>query len=123
MKSTENEKLYYSIGEVSKILEIPASTLRFWEKEFRSVKPYKNKRGERFYLNSDIEELKKIHHLTKEKGFTLSGAKEQLKKNESANDNQEIIKKLKPIKEKLLMLRSIVEQTENSSKQSNGLLF
>lgn len=77
-----DDKLFYSIAEVSKILQLPYSTLRYWEKEFKSLKPYKNKRGVRFYKWKDIDLLKKIVYLTKEKQYTLDGAKKALKEKE-----------------------------------------
>ncbi len=76
------DKLFYSIAEVSKILNLPYSTLRYWEKEFRGLKPYKNKRGVRFYRWKDIELLRKIVYLTKEKQYTIDGAKKVLKEKE-----------------------------------------
>ena len=72
------EKLFYSIGEVSEILEVPVSTIRFWENEFDILKPRKNKKGNRLFLPEDLRNLKIIHHLLKEKGMTLAGAKKQL---------------------------------------------
>lgn len=79
-KLEAEDKLYYSISEVSKMLDVNASLIRFWEKEFGSfVKPKKNRNGKRMFTNDDIRILKKIHHLTKEKGYTLAGAKNLLK--------------------------------------------
>jgi DNA-binding transcriptional MerR regulator len=72
------EKLFYSIGEVSDILEVPVSTIRFWENEFDILKPRKNKKGNRLFMPEDLKNLKIIHHLLKEKGMTLAGAKKQL---------------------------------------------
>lgn len=74
-KTFEIEKLYYSIGEVADMFEVNASLIRFWEKEFPQLHPKKNSRGNRVYSKKDIELFKKIHHLVKEKGFTLDGAK------------------------------------------------
>ena len=73
------EKLYYTIGEVSKAFKVNASLVRFWEKEFEILKPKKNKKGTRRYSAIDINNFQTIHHLVKEKGYTLEGAKEQLK--------------------------------------------
>jgi len=55
--------------------------LRFWEKEFTEIKPFKNKKGERYYTRQDIDIIKTIHYLTKTKGYTLKGAKEAMKSN------------------------------------------
>lgn len=73
------EKLYWSIGEVAEMLGVTQSLLRFWETEFDEIKPRKNKKGTRSYTASDIEMLRRIYYLTKECGFTLDGAKEQLR--------------------------------------------
>ena len=64
-----NEKIYYSIGEVSKIIGISTSKIRFWEKEFDSIKPKKNKKGNRIFNKKELNKLKLIHHLLKEKNI------------------------------------------------------
>ncbi len=81
----EVEKLYYTISEVSELLGVNASLIRFWEKEFDQLAPKKNMRGNRQFTMRDIEVLRRIHHLVKERGFTLEGAKKFLRdrKNEA----------------------------------------
>jgi DNA-binding transcriptional MerR regulator len=70
------EKLYYSISEVASMMKVNASLIRFWEKEFNSyIKPKKNRNGKRMFTQQDIDVLNQIYHLTKEKGYTLSGAR------------------------------------------------
>ena len=81
MEDKEIEKMYYSIREVADMLEVTTTTLRFWEKEFGNIKPYKNKKGDRYFTKKDLEVIKTIHYLTKEKGHTLQGAKDALKAN------------------------------------------
>ena len=108
----ETQKLYYSITEVSEMFELNASTLRFWEKEFDVLKPTKNKKGNRLFTQKDIDLLRKIVELVKQKGYTIQGAKDQLKSNLSQknidnnnnNNNQKVIEKLKLIKSKLIKL-------------------
>jgi DNA-binding transcriptional MerR regulator len=78
-KSYEIEKLYFSIGEVAEMFDVNTSLIRFWEKEFPQLHPKKNTRGNRVYSKKDIELFKKIHHLVKEKGYTLEGAKNALR--------------------------------------------
>jgi DNA-binding transcriptional MerR regulator len=97
------EKLYYSIGEISEVFNVNASLIRFWEKEFEILKPKKNSKGTRRYSSIDIEKLQTIHHLVKEKGYTLDGAKEQLK---ILNKNFEVIKKLEKVKSNLINIRN-----------------
>jgi DNA-binding transcriptional MerR regulator len=77
-KEKKVEKLYYSIGEVAGMLEVPVSTIRFWENEFNILKPMKNKKGNRLFTPADIKNLRIIHHLVKEEGMTLAGAKKRL---------------------------------------------
>jgi DNA-binding transcriptional MerR regulator len=72
------EKLFYSIGEVSEILGVPVSTVRFWENEFDILKPRKNKKGNRLFMPEDLRNLKIIHNLVKVRGMTLAGAKKHL---------------------------------------------
>ncbi len=83
-----NTKRYYSISEVAEIFSINPSHIRFWEKEFDILKPKKNKKGNRFFTIKDVENLKLIYHLVKERGFTLRGAKAKL------NQNKEDIAKI-----------------------------
>lgn len=97
------DKLFYIIGEVSEELELSIPTLRFWEKEFEDLKPHKNKRGVRYYKKEDIELLKRIKYLTRDCGFTIEGAKSQLKN--KPNNNYEVVNNLKEIKEFLLSLK------------------
>lgn len=72
------EKLYYSISEVAEMFNINQSNLRFWEKEFKQLKPKRNKGNTRFYTNEDIQTIKNIIFLVEEKKLTLDGAKLQL---------------------------------------------
>src|SRR3712207_4659218 len=71
----ERKKLYYSIGEVAKMLGVTPSLLRYWEKEFDTVKPRKIGRGNRQFTEADIEKLRFLHHLIKKEGHTLEGAR------------------------------------------------
>lgn len=104
---SSEDKLYYSISEVSKMLEVNASLIRFWEKEFALyVKPKKNRNGKRMFTNEDIRVLKKIHHLTKEKGYTLNGAKNILKSDKkNINKDTQISSTLKDIRSFLIELK------------------
>ena len=100
------EKLYYSIGEVAEMFELPVSTIRFWENEFDVLKPMKNKKGNRLFTPVDIKNLKIIHRLVKEEGMTLSGAKKKLsEKWEETEYKYEITEALGKIKSILLDIR------------------
>ena len=100
------EKLYYSIGEVARMFDVNTSLLRFWEKEFTILQPQKNDRGKRLYARKDIENLKLVYNLVKERGYTLQGAKEYLRnKPDQAEKELEIVNTLKELKTFLLNLR------------------
>lgn len=75
------KKKYYSIGEVSEMLDVKPSLIRFWETEFSQLSPRKNRKGNRTYTEGDIEILRQIYYLVKERKFTLKGAQEKLKQN------------------------------------------
>ena len=100
------EKLFYPIGEVAQMYGVNVSLIRFWENEFDILKPKKNKKGNRMFTKTDLENLDVIFHLVKERGFTLDGAKKKLKENKKDTiDNISIIKKLKEIRTFLVDLR------------------
>ena len=101
-----DSKLYYSIGEVAEIMGVNASLIRFWEKEFDVIQPHKNKKGNRLFTKKDIENLKLIQYLVKERGFTLEGARQKLKDNPATAEREsEITDRLKKVREFLLELK------------------
>jgi len=105
-KEPKSEKHYYSIGEVAGKFGLAPSTLRFWEKEFDTIKPFKNKKGDRFYTQEDIDHLSLINHMVKERGMTLKGAKTKIKENKTETENTfEIVQKLQMIKSYLLEIK------------------
>ena len=77
----ELSKQYYKIKEVAEILDVPQSTLRFWEKEFPMIKPIRSSHNIRYYRPQDIELLRIIHYLIKDKGLKIEAAREQLRSN------------------------------------------
>jgi DNA-binding transcriptional MerR regulator len=92
-------KRYYSIGEVAKIFEVNASALRFWEKEFAELSPKKNDRGVRKYTPENMETVRRIYHLVKERGFTLKGARKKYKDNpEDTVNTEDVVRRLLRIK-------------------------
>ena len=89
-------KNYYKIGEVAEILGIPASTLRFWEKEFTIIKPKRNSKNTRFYTPEDVETIKMVYYLVKEKGLKLDAAQQQIRVNRhNVSQRSEVINRLK----------------------------
>ncbi len=96
------EKKYYKIREVAEILNIPASTLRFWEDKFTIIKPKRNAHGTRFYTPSDIETIRMVHYLVKEKGLKIDAAQEQIKHNHSGvSQRHKAVERLKKIRAEL----------------------
>ncbi len=107
LKEKEITKMYYSISEVSKMFDVRQSTLRYWEKEFDILQPKKNKKGTRYFTQADIDNLKIIFHLVKERGFTIQGAKDKIKGNKEDTINTvEIMGSLKRVKDFLLEIKS-----------------
>jgi DNA-binding transcriptional MerR regulator len=100
------EKLYYSISEVSKMFSVAPSLIRFWEGEFETIKPKKSNNGNRQFTKADIEQIKLIYHLVKEKGYTLAGAKDVLKSgSQKPHDLMVVINSLEKVKGFLLELK------------------
>jgi DNA-binding transcriptional MerR regulator len=105
-KEKKIEKLFYPIGEVAKIFDVSVSSIRYWEKEFNILKPKKNKKGNRMFTKKDLDNLRIIYHLTKERGFTLEGARKKLRDNKTDTiENVEIINHLKNIRKFLVEFR------------------
>ena len=102
----KSSKLYYSIGEVSKMFDVNTSLIRFWEKEFSILKPKKNAKGNRLFTQKDVDNLHIIDNLVKERGFTLEGAKKKMKENKSDVMNEaEMLKSLKKVRSFLFDLK------------------
>jgi DNA-binding transcriptional MerR regulator len=100
------DKRYYTIGEVAEMLEVAPSLIRFWETEFPTLRPKKNKKGDRQFTKKDIEHLKLIYELVKEKGYTLQGARDIIKSRQHLPpDKSEVIASLEEIKKFLIQLR------------------
>jgi DNA-binding transcriptional MerR regulator len=94
------EKLYYSIGEVAEMFHVSNSLIRFWETEFDVLKPRKNQKGNRLFTKKDIEHLRVIYYLVKEKGYTLEGARMKLKEGgvEPVEDTVALVDKLRSVR-------------------------
>jgi DNA-binding transcriptional MerR regulator len=110
----ENEipstKKYFKIGEVSKMLEVPATTLRFWEKEFKQLKPMKNKKGDRIYHLKDLEVLREIKYLTHDKGIRIANASKKVKRTETHTDDKtELLRRLRELRETLLEFKTSLD--------------
>ena len=100
------QKQYYAIGDVAAMFNENTSLIRYWENEFKILKPKKNKKGDRFFRPEDVKNLKMIYHLLRERKYTIEGAKEFLKNNKAAGEKHEMIESLEKIKLFLLELKN-----------------
>jgi DNA-binding transcriptional MerR regulator len=110
----DDQKLYYSISEVSALFDVNTSVIRYWGKEFKQLKPIKNAKGERRYTKKDIDIINKIFVLLRDKGFTIEGAKKELSNTgtlfeEVTPSTNEIIDRLEKIKSTLLDIKTQLE--------------
>ena len=106
-------KKFYRIGDVAEILNIPTSTLRYWEKEFTVIKPKRNAKNIRVYTVKDIETIKMIYYLVKEKGLKLDAAQAMIKHNRDGVSKQfEVVERLKAIREQLVQLNIALDSIE-----------
>jgi DNA-binding transcriptional MerR regulator len=103
-------RIYYTIGEVARMFDVNTSLIRFWEKEFDIIQPKKNKKGNRLFTQKDVDNFNLIYDLVKKRGYTLTGAKEKLRKNpEESLREFEIIKSLNKIEKFLLGVKKELE--------------
>ena len=109
------EKLYYSMGEVTEMFDVEPSLIRYWCSQFSCLKPKRNAKGNRMFTPQDIERLKRIHHLLKEKKMTIEGAQKAMRKrNIEAEENDSDISLL----EQLQSLRAmLVEMREGIGEE------
>lgn len=103
------EKLFYTMGEVAEMFDVNASLIRYWGTQFPSLKPQRNKKGNRLFSPEDIETLKLIYHYVKECGMTLEGAKKALRgsraeRSESSSDI-ELLDRLHTLRSTLIAVR------------------
>lgn len=102
-----SRKMFFSMGEVSEMFDVNPSLIRFWEKRFDVLKPRKNAKGNRLFTPEDVENLKLIYHLVKEKGMTLAGAEKYIKDNRNVlRRDVQILEHLGRIRAALLEIKS-----------------
>jgi len=100
-------KRYYSTGEVAKAFNVNASLIRFWDKEFEALKPKKNAKENSRFTPEDVQNLKLIYNLVKERGYTLEGAKTYLKEqNQKSLNDFDIITKLERVRNELIKIKN-----------------
>jgi len=107
LKEKTIERVYWTIGEVAAQLGVNPSLLRYWEKEFGTLRPKRTGKGDRLYTKDDIAKIRAIHALLKEQGFTIQGAKERIRAARKAIDpTPEIVERLQRVRAELLELRA-----------------
>ena len=127
LKEKTIERIYWTIGEVAEQLGVNTSLLRYWEKEFGVLRPKRTGKGDRLYTKDDIAKIREIQTLLKERGFTILGAKEQLRSARKAEAQapaiadaavREVIQRLERVRAELIDLRKAVEQPEMAASYS-----
>jgi len=105
-----NDKMYYTIGEVAELLGESTSLVRFWSQKFSDfIKPVRNKKGNRLFTVSDVENYKIIYHLVKERGMTLEGAEKRMSNNrEGADKTMDVIASLNRIRDELVEIKEVL---------------
>ena len=105
-----DDKLYYSISEVAEHFGVSTSLIRYWETEFSFLRPHKNSKGDRRFTKANIEQIKIIYNLVKERGFTLEGAKKEIKNQKKRQQTQaRVLEKLKKLRDAMIALRDQME--------------
>lgn len=119
-----SEKTYFKIGDVAEKFGVNTSLIRYWEQEFSFIKPRKSAKGTRLFTRKDIDRFEIIYHLVKEKGMTIQGAKDFLKKKKGdlTLENLNVINTLNRTKKLLLDIKDVMENREkpdfNSQKEA-----
>lgn len=115
----KGRRLYYTMGQVSEMFDLPASTIRFWETRFSIIQPKKNAKGNRLFTPEDVENLKLIYHLTKEKKMTLAGAeKYMLQRKVAARGEMTVVELLQKVRSTLLEIRQELDTVEHEEKNT-----
>ena len=101
------KKLYYSMGEVAEMFDVTPALIRHWESQFDCIKPHRNKKGNRLFTSEDVDKLKHIYHLVKERGMTLKGANQVLKrgKKDEVAQEMQLLERLQKIRATLVEVR------------------
>ncbi|MBR5850107.1 MAG: MerR family transcriptional regulator [Alistipes sp.] len=113
------EKLFYSMGEVSEMFDVNPSLLRYWEEQFPMLKPKRNRKGNRHYTPQDLELIKTIYHLVKERGMKIEGAKRALREQSRSGE----VQRNTELMERLQRIRALLEEVREDLKAEEGELI
>lgn len=113
------DKLYVKIGELAKRFNVNPSHIRYWEQEFDFIRPKKNEKGTRYYSKKDVDRFEIVHHLVKEKGMTIQGARDFLKnkEREQSLNKLDVINTLKRTRQLLVDVRDIMDSRNPDGKK------
>ncbi len=115
----KSRRIYYTMGQICEMFDLPASTIRFWESKFKILDPRKNAKGNRLFTPADLENLKLIYHLVKEKKMTLKGAETYLMQRKvAARSEMTMVEILQKIRTTLLEIRQEIDSQEEVAKQN-----
>jgi DNA-binding transcriptional MerR regulator len=115
LSALKDEKLYYSIGEIADKFGVSKSLIRYWETEFTILKPHKNSKGDRRFTKENIDQLQLIFDLVKNRGFTIEGAKNEIKQNKDLlKQKQHVLHKLVQLKADMQKLKESITTSEES---------
>ena len=118
------KKLYYSMGEVAEMFDVTPALIRHWESQFDCLKPDRNKKGNRLFTPEDVEKLKQIYHLVKERGMTLKGANVMLKrvKNKEIAREVELLERLQRVRSTLAEVRENLKEGDEAQMVEDDAL-
>ncbi|MBR2027265.1 MAG: MerR family transcriptional regulator [Alistipes sp.] len=119
------EKLYYSMGEVTEMFDVEASLIRYWCSQFSCLRPKRNSKGNRMFTQQDLDRLKRIYHLLKEKKMTIEGAQKAMKRRvieAEANDSDvALLERLQSLRASLVEMRdSIADLAEDVTPEKSS---
>ena len=107
------DKLYYSMGEVTEMLDVAPSLIRYWGTQFDALRPHRNKKGNRMFTPEDLEVLKMIYHLVKEQGMTIAGAKKALRARRAASSVGDVLAREVALLEQLQQIRALLVEVRD----------
>ena len=118
------EKLYYSMGEVTEMFDVEPSVIRYWCKQFTCLKPKRNAKGNRMFTPQDIELLKRIHHLLKDRRMTIEGAQKAMRKRaiaaEENDSDMALLEQLQVVRAMLVEMRESIDEEEPVEEVANN---
>ncbi|MFI3258667.1 MAG: MerR family transcriptional regulator [Rikenellaceae bacterium] len=119
----ESKKIQYTMGELAEMFDVNVSLIRHWSNEFDIIKPARNKKGNRLFSPSDVENFKLIYHLVKERGMTLEGARQSLRRGSivtgsSLERDTMIMERLQSLRSTLIEIKTMLKEVDEAADQN-----